>query len=66
MRKKAKAQPWGRLVALLTACFVTLVGVMRGLDPFVVLKRAAVASLVLGLTISVGCVFFQQLVEKRP
>ncbi len=66
MRKKDTVQPWGRLVAMMTACFVTLIGALRGIDPLVVLKRAVLASLILGLTISIGCVFFQQLVEKRP
>jgi hypothetical protein len=49
---KATAQhglPWGRTTGLLGACLATLVGVLRGLDPDVVLVRAATAGVVVGV-----------------
>ncbi len=42
-------QPWGRIVGLLTACSVTLIGVARGIDPGIILLRAAIAAVLLGL-----------------
>jgi hypothetical protein len=46
-------RPWGRLVALGAGCSVTLVGILRGLDPDVILLRAFGAALVLGLLATV-------------
>lgn len=48
-RSSGPARPWGRIVGLLAACFVTLIGVARGIDPGIILLRAAVAAVVLGL-----------------
>jgi hypothetical protein len=47
-------RPWGRLVAALTACLVTLIGVICNLDPDVVLWRTLVAALLMGTLVSVG------------
>ena len=46
-------QPWGRASGLLTACAVTGVGVCVKLDPDVILRRAAISAVVVGVTISV-------------
>jgi hypothetical protein len=46
--------PWGRIAAALTSCLVTLIGVVRDLDPDVILWRAFVASLLMGMLVSVG------------
>jgi hypothetical protein len=51
MTRSGKAQriPWGRTVGLLTACLATLIGVGSGLDPDVILLRAAVSGVTLGV-----------------
>ena len=47
------AYPWGRSVGFLAASLIVLVGVVRNLDPDVVLLRASVGGLVLGLLAAV-------------
>lgn len=42
-------QPWGRICGLLAACGVTLMGVVLGHDPDVILYRAVVAGIVIGV-----------------
>jgi len=58
MARAAKAQriPWGRTVGLLTACLATLIGVCSGLDPDVILLRAVVSGVALGV---LACVMAQ-------
>jgi hypothetical protein len=52
------AIPWGRVAALLAACFATLTGLVRGVDPDVILFRSVVAAtLVGGLTAAAAGVF---------
>ena len=53
-KSQSDQSPWGRVAGLLTACAVTLVGVMSGLDPHVILIRAAISSLVVGVVVAVG------------
>ncbi len=48
MKDKNEKQPWGRVIALLTACVVTLIGAFYGIDPEIILVRALVAGSVLG------------------
>jgi VIT1/CCC1 family predicted Fe2+/Mn2+ transporter len=51
-RRRAKvstAAPWGRLAGLLCGAISTLIGVMAGLDPHVILQRAIVAATIVGL-----------------
>ena len=51
------AAPWGSVAALLSACFATLAGVVRGIDPEVILWRAIVTATLVGvLTAVVVCV----------
>jgi hypothetical protein len=51
------AKPWGSVAALLAACFATIAGVVRGIDPDVILWRAVVtATLVGALTAIASCV----------
>lgn len=55
--RRHAAIPWGRAAALLAACFATLTGLVRGVDPDVILFRAVVAAtLVGGLTAVAACV----------
>ena len=42
-------KPWGRIVGLLAGCLVTLIGVAHGIDPGIILLRAVVAALLLGV-----------------
>jgi hypothetical protein len=44
-------QPWGPAGGLLAACGATLTGVLRGVDPDVILGRALVSGLVVALVI---------------
>ncbi len=47
-------RPWGAVVALAVACAVTLVGVLRGMDPDVILLRAFSAAVACGVVISLA------------
>lgn len=56
-QSKQSVKPWGSVAALLAACFVTIAGVMRGIDPDVILWRAVVAATLVGaLTAVANCV----------
>ena len=48
MKRKPEKRPWGRMIGLLTACAVTLIGVAVGIDPDAILVRACVASVITG------------------
>jgi len=54
VRQQSASTPWGRITALLAACFATLLGVARGLDPDVILCRALFAAIVLGAVVAVA------------
>ncbi len=45
-------RPWGRFVAMMVACAVTLTGVACGVGPETILKRAVVASVGIGLLVA--------------
>jgi uncharacterized membrane protein len=47
-------RPWGSAAGLLAACVVTLVGILRGLDPEVILVRAIGTAVMLGALISIA------------
>lgn len=47
--KRDTSQPWGRLTGLLAACGATVIGITRDLDPDVILLRALVSGLVVGV-----------------
>jgi hypothetical protein len=48
---RSSEQPWGRLTGLLAAAGAMLIGVLRNLDPDVILQRALVSGLVVGAVI---------------
>lgn len=48
MAEQNTSQPWGRIIGLLTAALVTLIGIVSGFEPFVILQRAVCASLLVG------------------
>lgn len=54
MKRKTPKTPLGWVAGLLTACGVTLLGVIRGLDPDVILLRASCAALVIGVVVTVA------------
>ncbi|MEO1526925.1 MAG: hypothetical protein AAFX06_15920 [Planctomycetota bacterium] len=53
-RRARTTFPLGTFAAMLTAAFVTLVGVFLGLQPLVILTRAFVSAAVIGLVMSLG------------
>ena len=53
-RTTAATQPWGLIAGLLTACVVTLVGVVCQLQPTTILFRATVASFGVGLVVGLA------------
>lgn len=61
---RSNSRPWGTTIALFTASVVTLIGVARGLDPDVILLRAAGAALVLGVCTRILMRIGQALLEK--
>ena len=50
--RENEPRPWGYMSALLMSAFVTLVGIVNGLEPLMILQRAAVASITTGLVVS--------------
>jgi hypothetical protein len=54
VKRKAPKTPLGFVAGLLAACFVTLIGVIRGLDPDVILFRAFWAALVIGVVVTMA------------
>jgi len=59
MTEETTTRPWGRIVGLLTACLVTLIGVLCGLEPDVILQRALISSMLVGF----GAAFVVLLLE---
>ena len=53
LRKKS-AFPAGMFVGLLTAVCITLTGVVIGLDPLVIVFRAGLSAIFLGMLVSFG------------
>lgn len=63
--KRRNARPWGRLLGLLCGCIVTLVGVVFNLDPLVVLQRAVIAGVSMGILGAVFAAVLNQLTFRR-
>ncbi|HUS39665.1 MAG TPA: hypothetical protein VMX74_09455 [Pirellulales bacterium] len=59
MPEETPSPPWGRIVGLLTACLVTLIGVLSGLAPDLILQRALISSVIAGF----GAAFVALLLE---
>lgn len=55
-------QPWGRLSGLLAACGAIAAGVWHDLDPDVILGRAAVAGIAVGLIVA----FVHRVISQIP
>lgn len=65
MPRRQPALPWGKLAALLTASFATLVGVMCGVEPHIILWRAIVSSLGIGGIVAVCAPLLTRLLSRR-
>ena len=63
--KPQRSKPWGSVAALAMACVATLIGVARGLDPDVVLLRAAGAAVMVAVGSSVAAATLRWLVQLR-
>lgn len=48
-KKKPPPRPWGRIIALLAGCGITLIGIVCGLEPDVIVLRALSGGAVMGL-----------------
>jgi len=57
VKRSTPKTPLGYIIGLLVACFVTLMGVIRGLDPDVILFRAICAGLVIGVVVTMAARF---------
>ena len=53
-RRIKRLGPIGKIVGLLTAGFVSLIGVAAGLEPQVILLRALVAAFAIGMVVAFG------------
>lgn len=62
--RRTERKPWGTVSGLLTACVVTLIGVVSGLEPDIILFRAAVAGCVLGLMAAIGAAMWELLLTR--
>ena len=58
-------RPWGLMSALLISAFVTLIGIVHGLEPMVILQRAAVVSIATGLVVSLVVGVAKPLLRKK-
>ncbi len=63
--RENEPRPWGLMSALLISAFVTLVGIVHGLEPLVILQRAAVASITTGLVVSLVVGVAKPLLRKK-
>ncbi len=63
--RENEPRPWGLMSALLISAFVTLVGIVHGLEPLVILQRAAVASITTGLVVSLVVGVTKPLLRKK-
>lgn len=52
-KNKTRGNPWGAILGLCAWCLATLTGVWSGLEPDVILVRAVVAGLGVGLITSI-------------
>ena len=57
--------PWGRIFGLMMAVTVTLVCVVRGVEPVVILKRSIIAFLIVSGTTAIVIYLLQNLDRRR-
>jgi len=63
--RESESRPWGFVSALLMSAFVTLVGIVHGLEPLTILQRAALASAATGIAVSVIVGVSRPLLSKK-
>ena len=63
--RENEPRPWGFMSALLMSAFVTLVGIVHGLEPLVILQRAAVAAITTGLVVALVVGVAKPLLGKK-
>jgi hypothetical protein len=56
-------QPWGRLSGLLAAAGAMLIGVLRNLNPDVILIRAIISGIVVGTVVNLLTQVLQRIAE---
>jgi len=64
-RNKTKTNPRGAIFGLSAWCLATLIGVWSGLEPDVILARAVVAGLVVGLITAILARFMSNLLIQE-
>jgi len=50
-KRQSEDRPWGMLFGLLMAAAITLVGIARSMDPLVILYRAVLAAILVGILV---------------
>ena len=58
-------QPWGRMSGLLAAAGAMLIGVLRNLNPDVILVRALIAGAVVGTVVSLLTQVLRRIAEDE-
>lgn len=53
-RRLRRRGPIATIVAVMTACGVMIIGLIVGLEPFTICRRAAISALILGGLVSFG------------
>ena len=53
-KPRQAAAPWGSVVALLGACFATIAGIVRGIEPDLILWRAVITAAIVGASTAVA------------
>ncbi len=64
-KQTGSRQPWGKAIALLAACAVTLIGVARDLPPETICLRALGAAVLLGGMAGLVGTFAQRFMGSR-
>jgi len=58
-------RPWGKIVAVLAACLVTLIGVAGNLAPETIFVRASCAAMLLGSAAGVASYLVERFLHSR-
>jgi Na+/proline symporter len=64
-RRIKRIGPIGKIIGLLTASFVALIGLAMGLEPQIILWRAVIASFLIGSVVAFGVSVIQVANHKR-
>ena len=64
-RRINRIGPLGKIVGLLTASLVSMIGLAMGLEPEVILWRAAIAACLIGVLVAFGVSVVQAANDRR-